>query len=63
MAVQIISREGTLTGNKVQIEAVLDSTEDVASLPTDCAPGSLAYVADKGVPLFMLNASGEWKEL
>ena len=63
MAFQVISREGVLSGDKVQVEIVLDSTADVANLSTDYAPGSLAYVADKGIPLYMLSPSGEWKEM
>ena len=47
----------------VEITAVLDSVSDLASLGTDFAPGSIAMVADKGVPTYMLNASGEWKEI
>ena len=47
----------------VEITAVLDSVSDLASLGTDFAPGSIAMVADKGVPSYMLNASGEWKEI
>lgn len=41
---------------------VLDSASDLASLP-DCDPGSTAIVADKGGAIYMVNASGEWKEL
>lgn len=41
---------------------VLDSADDAASLPK--APtGSVAIVADKDGPMYMVNASGEWKEL
>ena len=47
----------------VEITAVLDSVSDLSSLGTDYAPGSIAMVADKGVPSYMLNASGEWKEI
>ena len=47
----------------VEITAVLDSVSDLSSLGTDFAPGSIAMVADKGVPSYMLNASGEWKEI
>lgn len=42
-------------------EYILDSTADAASLPK-CAPGSVAIVADKDGPVYMVNASGEWKE-
>ena len=42
---------------------MLDSVDDLASLGTDYAPGSVAIVADKGAPVYMLNASGVWKEI
>ncbi len=41
---------------------VIDSTADVAALPK-AAPGSVAIVADKGGAVYMVNASGEWKEI
>ena len=47
----------------VEISAVLDSVDDLASLGTNYAPGSVAIVADKGAPAYMLNASGVWKEI
>lgn len=47
----------------IEISAVLDSIDDLASLGTDYAPGSVALVADKGAPVYMLNASGVWKEI
>lgn len=43
-------------------EFVLDSAEDATSLPK-CAPGSVAIVAAKDGPIYMVNASGEWGEL
>lgn len=46
-----------------EISAVLDSVDDLASLGADYAPGSVALVADKGSPVYMLNASGAWKEI
>ena len=45
------------------ITAVLDSSADLESLGTGYCAGSIAMVADKGVPTYMLNASGEWKEI
>ena len=45
------------------ITAVLDSPADLAELGTGYCPGSVAMVADKGVPAFMLNSSGKWKEI
>jgi hypothetical protein len=47
---------------KVIQDFVLDSASDLASLP-DCAPGSTAIVAAKDGPIYMVNASGEWKEI
>lgn len=43
-------------------EYILDSAADAAALPK-CAPGSVAIVADKDGPVYMVNASGQWKEL
>ena len=45
------------------ITAVLDSSDDLVTLGTGYCAGSIAMVADKGVPSYMLNASGEWKEI
>lgn len=40
---------------------ILDSASDLASLPKEC-PGSIAVVAEAGGAVYMVNASGEWKE-
>jgi hypothetical protein len=40
---------------------VIDSAADVASLPK-CCTGSIAVVAEKGGAVYMVNASGEWRE-
>lgn len=51
------------------IEAVLDNAADLEALGNADAdgnffcPGSLAIVADTGAPMYMLNASHEWKEV
>ena len=59
--------EGTddeLKQTKVTQPAVfLHSVISALCLGADFAPGSIAMVADKGVPSYMLNASGEWKEI
>lgn len=41
---------------------VCDSVYDISNLP-ECISGSTAIVADKGGTIFMVNASGEWREL
>ena len=63
MAYKIIRCENNTYQLGTEIEAVLDSIDDLASLGTDYAPGSVAIVADKGAPVYMLNASGVWKEI
>lgn len=54
-----------------EIVAILDSAADLEALSElkvpvcgrrYAAPGSLAIVADKDLPTYVLNASGEWKE-
>lgn len=42
-------------------EIVMDSAADLGDLPPS-APGSVALVADKSGSVYMVNASGEWKE-
>ena len=46
-----------------EITAVLDAAADLDALGTTWAPGSVAIVADKGAPSYMLNASHVWKEI
>jgi hypothetical protein len=48
---------------KYYVEIVMDSAEDAQSLPGGYAPSSIAVVADEGMPCWMVNASGEWREL
>ena len=63
MAYKIIRDENNKYQLGREIEAVLDSTADLDALGTYYCPGSVAIVADKGAPAYMLNASGEWKEI
>lgn len=47
-----------------EITAVLDSTSDLEDLIAGegtLAPGSIAIIADAGLPSYVLNASGVWK--
>ena len=41
---------------------ILDSADDAKDLP-ECCAGSMAAVADKDGAAYMVNASGEWKEI
>lgn len=62
MAYKLIAREYNRVANIVTSSFVLDSKEDVETLPKS-APGSKAITAEKDGPIFIVNASGEWKEL
>ena len=67
MAYKILSSETVAmeSGAKPQITAVLDSADDLEGLKAsgDYHPGSIAYVAEEGLPAHMVNASGEWVEV
>ena len=63
MAYKIIRDENNKYQMGREITAVLDAVSDLDSLGTDYCPGSVAIVADKGAPVYMLNASGVWKEI
>ncbi len=61
MAINCIGREWCPMSKEFRHEFVLDSADDAANLP-ECAPGSVAIVADKDGAVYMVNASGEWRE-
>lgn len=50
-------------GDAAQVTIVCDAAADVADLPTGYAPGSLAIVAESGMPVYMVDASGEWADV
>ena len=60
MAIKLISRDWCADGS-LAYQYILDSASDVADLP-ECPTGSVAVVADKDGAMYMVNASGEWKE-
>lgn len=63
MAYKIIREYKNQYQTGTEITAVLDSTDDLTSLGNDYTPGSMAMVADSGLPTYMLNASLVWKEI
>lgn len=63
MAYKIIRDENNKYQMGREITAILDAVSDLDSLGTDYCPGSVAMVADSGAPVYMLNASGVWKEI
>ena len=63
MAYKIIRQETDKYQVGEEITAVLDAAADLDELGTTWAPGSVAMVADKGAPSYMLNASHVWKEI
>ncbi len=47
-------------GQNYHADFVLDSDEDVALLPTNCRPGSIAIVADSTGHIYIFAPSGTW---
>jgi hypothetical protein len=41
---------------------VADTTADIASLPTNCAPGSSCFVIENS-SVWMLNGNNVWQEI
>lgn len=66
MAYKIINYDYVgVAGAPPKITAVLDSADDLEGLKAfgEYHPGSIAYVAEEGLPAHMVNASGEWVEV
>lgn len=67
MAYKILSSETVAmeSGAKPLITAVLDDAASLEELKAsgEYHPGSIAYVAEEGLPAHMVNASGEWVEV
>lgn len=61
MAIQRISSVWCPLVEAYRCEFILDSQDDVANLPKACV-GSTAMVVDGSSKIYMVNASGEWKE-
>ena len=63
MAWRITNRETKgVDGDVPQVVIVCDAESDVSDLPTTYAAGSIAVVADEGMPVYVLNASGTWAD-
>jgi hypothetical protein len=62
MAYKMVSHEWCAVNEDYRKTFILDSADDVANLP-ECCAGSAAMVADKDGAMYMVNASGEWKEV
>ena len=61
MAYKIIRDELNNEQTGREITAILDSASDLARLGTNYAAGSVAMVP--GGTVYMMNASGAWKEI
>lgn len=61
MAYKLIDHEWCAELDSYRQSFIVDTDADIANLPK-CCPGSTALVADKGGAIYMVNASGEWKE-
>ena len=62
MAIKLVKQESGIYDNELINTFIIDGAEDVADLPKS-SPGSIAVVADTSKKVFMVNASGEWKEI
>ena len=60
---QIIRSEYSPYANKDIVEIVMKSDCTTADLPTDVAPGSLAYIVSGTLPVYAFRANGTWEEL
>lgn len=65
MAFKIIKKDVVgVQGEDPIVTIVCDAASDVSDLPTTgCAAGSMAIVADSGLPTYVLNASGTWSSV
>lgn len=62
MAIKKVNSDWCPLQEETRYHFVMDSADDVADLPK-CCPGSTAMVADSTCKVYMVNASGEWREL
>lgn len=62
MAIKKISTKWCADVDDYRCEFILDSIADVVNLPK-CGVGSTATVANSTCKVYMVNASGEWREL
>lgn len=62
MAIKLVSSEYCPCQDKNVHRYIMDAASDVASLPA-CCTGSTAVVATKDDVMYIVNASGEWKEI
>ena len=52
-----------VVGDAAQVTIVCDAGTNKNALPTGYAPGSFAIVAESGMPVYMVDASGEWADV
>lgn len=62
MAIKLTNKYWCPFTEDYRCEFIMDSAADAAALP-QCCVGSTALVADNSGTLYMVNASGEWKEM
>ena len=54
-----IVKRGEGYESSMNVSIIMESSSDVASLPTDVAPGSIAYTADLGT-MAIFGLDGSW---
>ena len=62
MAIKLTNKSWCPYAEGYRCEFILDSAADAADLP-ECCAGSVALVADDSGAMYIVNASGEWKEI
>ena len=62
MSICVVSVDGARPITPRHMEFQLSSEADLAQLPTDCAPGSIAYLDDMS-KMWNLGNNGAWKEM
>lgn len=62
MAYKEIKHEWNRLLNGCVCEYICDTEEDITTLP-ECECSSTCIVVTEGMPIYMKNASGEWKKV
>lgn len=62
MSIVIVSVDSTRNRKKPKVRIQISSVDDVANLPTDVSPGSVAYMDDLSCIWNFAN-DGTWKEV
>lgn len=62
MAYKIVKSAGGVPESAEKVEVLIESSSDLASLPDDIAPGSVAYTASMSA-MYMKAIDGTWTQI